>query len=603
MAHITLGSTEPPPSSQHGCRRRLLIILASTVSVALAVAVSLAIYFAVRLGPTGDVILASTEAIRRTCGPTLYPALCVSELAALPGAAAARDADLVPMSLDATRRRVADALADATELVAARAPPDDAAAGGYDISDCLEMLEAAADLLNRSVRAVTVSTAAGAAAADVHDDVMAWLSAALTYHDTCRDGLHEEVDADRGGGKDGHTVKAQMLRSLANLREHLSNSLAIFKAQGAPDGDVAGVTVQKRQLLSASSGHGDLTFGAPRWVKHNDRRLLDAPTADIVPDMVVAKDGSGTHQSIGDAVEAAPVHSARRVVIYIKAGVYTENVSVARNKTNLVLVGDGAGQTVVVGRRSVGDGLRTFDTATLSVSGDGFMVRDLTVENRAGPGAHQAVALLVSADRAVAYRCAVVGYQDTLYAHAQRQLYRECEVAGTVDAVFGNAAAVLQNCTLRARRPLPEQKNTVTAQGRADPNQSTGFSVHGCRLVPSTELERAVRGEYPTNSTYLGRPWKPYARVVYMESYMGAHVDASGWLAWDASARVPDDTVYYGEYRNYGPGAELEGRVAWPGHRVITLAEEAMEFTVSRFIGGYSWLPATGVPFEGGLTA
>ena len=117
----------------------------------------------------------------------------------------------------------------------------------------------------------------------------------------------------------------------------------------------------------------------------------------------------------------------------------------------------------MVGRRSVGDGLRTFDTATLSVSGDGFMVRDLTVENRAGPGEHQAVALLVSADRAVAYRCAVIGYQDTLYAHAQRQLYRECEVAGTVDAVFGNAAAVLQNCTLRARRPLPGQKNTVTA--------------------------------------------------------------------------------------------------------------------------------------------
>jgi F420-0:gamma-glutamyl ligase len=58
----------------------------------------------------------STEAITRRCRATLYPALCVSEIAALPGAAAARDADLVPLSLDATRRRMADALADATEL-------------------------------------------------------------------------------------------------------------------------------------------------------------------------------------------------------------------------------------------------------------------------------------------------------------------------------------------------------------------------------------------------------------------------------------------------------------------------------------------------------
>jgi hypothetical protein len=219
-----------------------------------------------------------------------------------------------------------------------------------------------------------MAPAAVVAAAAVHDDVITWLSAALTYHDTCRDGLHEEVDGD---GKDGRTVKAQMLGYLANLRERLSNSLAIFKAWGAPDGDVSGgVTVQKRLLLSSSSGgHGDLTFSAPRWVKHSDRRLLVAPTADIVPNMVVAKDGSGTHVSIGDAVEVAPAHSTRRVVIYIKAGVYSENVNVARNKTNLMLVGDGAGQTVVVERRSVGDGLRTFDTATISVSGDWFMLR------------------------------------------------------------------------------------------------------------------------------------------------------------------------------------------------------------------------------------
>jgi pectin methylesterase-like acyl-CoA thioesterase len=94
----------------------------------------------------------------------------------------------------------------------------------------------------------------------------------------------------------------------------------------------------------------------------------------------VAKDGSGTHVSIGDAVEAAPAHSTRRVVIYIKAGVYSENVKVARDKTNLMLVGAGAGQTVVVGRPTVGDGLRTFDTATLSVSGDGFMMRDLKTD-------------------------------------------------------------------------------------------------------------------------------------------------------------------------------------------------------------------------------
>jgi len=126
-----------------------------------------------------------------------------------------------------------------------------------------------------------------------------------------------------------------------------------------------------------------------------------------------------------------------------------------------------------------------------AVAGAGFIMRDMTVENRAGAARHQAVALLVSGDHAVVYRSAVLGYQDTLYAHAQRQFYRDCDVAGTVDFVFGNAAVVLQNCTLWARRPLPGQENTVTAQGRRDPNQSTGISVHGCRLLPSPELELA----------------------------------------------------------------------------------------------------------------
>jgi hypothetical protein len=76
-----------------------------------------------------------------------------------------------------------------------------------------------------------------------------------------------------------------------------------------------------------------------------------------------------------------------------------------------MLVGAGAGETVVAGWRSVQDRFKTFHTATVSVLGDGFMMRDMTVENRAVPAKQQAVA----------YRCAVLGYPDTLYAHAQRQ--------------------------------------------------------------------------------------------------------------------------------------------------------------------------------------
>ncbi|KAL6850231.1 hypothetical protein ACP4OV_020858 [Aristida adscensionis] len=615
MAHAKLGSPEPSPS-RFGCaerRCRRLLVAASIIGLALVVgvAVSATIFTVGRSRPTPGgrpaVGRAPTEAITRTCGVTLYPELCIGELMAFPGAAGAGEGDLVPMSLNATRRRVADGLSNATSLGAAAAllaPARASAAYG----DCVELLDAAAELLERSLGVVTAPppaavhsaadapAAAGAASQDDDcddDDVMTWLSAALTFHDTCHESLQEVGADDDEGGR----IKPRMLEYLTDLGEHLSNSLAIFTARGRPDsGELSGVPVHNqlhRRLLAASDGDtiSDVTF-PPRWVKHGDRRLLQAAAADIVPDMVVAKDGSGTHRKIRDAIKAAPEHSHRRVVIYVKAGVYFENVKVGRKKTNLMLIGDGAGKTVLIGYRSVRGNFTTFHTATL-----GFIMRDMTVENRAGAARHQAVALLVSGDHAVVYRCAVLGYQDTLYAHAQRQFYRDCDVAGTVDVVFGNAAVVLQNCTLWARRPLPEQKNTVTAQGRRDPNQSTGISVHGCRLLPAPELAPARRAV----ATYLGRPWKPYSRTVYMVSFMAEHVHAAGWLAWDASGRVPD-TVYYGEYRNDGPGAAVGRRVAWPGHRVIKLAEEAMEFTVGRFIGGDSWLPPTGVAFVAGLS-
>jgi pectinesterase len=112
------------------------------------------------------------------------------------------------------------------------------------------------------------------------------------------------------------------------------------------------------------------------------------------------------------------------------------------------------------------------DTA---VSGDRFIAVDVTFRNTAGPKKHQAVALRNNADLSTFYRCSFEGYQDTLYVHSLRQFYRECEIHGTVDFIFGNAAAVFQSCNLFARKPMANQKIAFTAQGRSDPNQNTGI--------------------------------------------------------------------------------------------------------------------------------
>ncbi|KAM0041800.1 putative pectinesterase [Helianthus debilis subsp. tardiflorus] len=408
------------------------------------------------------------------------------------------------------------------------------------------------------------------------EDVITWLSASLTNQDTCTEGLSESEEGE---------VKRLMQEKLKDLSELVSNSLAIYSSAG----DLDGVPVENRRRR--------LMGEFPEWMSKKERRLMEMPAAVIQADIVVSKDGNGTCRTIKEAIKKAPEKSSRRFIIYVKAGRYEEdNLKVGRKKTNLMFIGDGKGKTVITGGISVADHVTTFHTASFAATGAGFMARDITFENYAGPAKHQAVALRIGADHSVVYRCSIIGYQDSLYVHSQRQFYRECDIYGTVDFIFGNAAVVLQNCNIYARKPMDRQKITITAQNRKDPNQNTGISIHSCKLLAQPDLV-ASNGSF---QTFLGRPWKMYSRTVYLLSYMGDHIDPKGWLEWDGSFAL--DTLYYGEYMNYGPGGGVGRRVKWPGYRVITSAIEASRFTVAKFIYGTSWLPSTGVAFLAGLS-
>ncbi|EEF46193.1 Pectinesterase PPE8B precursor, putative [Ricinus communis] len=296
-----------------------------------------------------------------------------------------------------------------------------------------------------------------------------------------------------------------------------------------------------------------------------------------------------------DAVSAAPDYSFRRYIIYIKKGFYNEYVEIKKKKWNLMMIGDGMGVTVISGNRNFIDGWTTFRSATFAVSGRGFIAQGITFENTAGPSKHQAVALRSDSDLSVFYRCEIRGYQDTLYTHTMRQFYRECRISGTVDFIFGDATAVFQNCQILAKRGLPNQKNTITAHGRKDPNQPTGYSIQFCNISADIDLLPYANSTY----TYLGRPWKNFSRTVVMQSYMSDALRPEGWLEWNGNMYL--DTLYYGEYSNYGPGAGQTKRVKWPGYHIFNSSYQANNFTVSQFIEGNLWLPSTGVKYTAGL--
>ncbi|KAL6004904.1 hypothetical protein ACLOJK_005462 [Asimina triloba] len=425
-------------------------------------------------------------------------------------------------------------------------------------ADCLELYETAILQLNDTLDASSKCT---------DFDRQTWLSSALTNLETCRTGFIELG------------VPDFMLPLMSNnVSMLIGNSLALNNPQStAPTETYQG--------------------GYPSWVKPGDRKLLQAASSPASQaNIVVAQNGSGKFKTIKEAVDAASARSGSgRFVIYVKAGVYKENIELGKSLKNIMFVGDGIGMTVVTGSRSVVGGSTTFKSATFAVVGDGFIARDMTFRNTAGPQNHQAVALRSGSDLSVFYRCSFEGYQDTLYAHSQRQFYKECDIYGTVDFIFGNSAVVLQNCNIYVRRPMSGQTPTVTAQGRTDPNQNTGISIHNSRVTAASDL-KPVQSSF---RSYLGRPWKQYSRTVYLKTYIDSLIVPAGWLEWSGNFAL--NTLYYGEYMNTGPGSSTSNRIKWNGYRVITSATEASRFSVGSFISGGSWLPATGVPFISGL--
>ncbi|XP_027335387.1 pectinesterase 2-like [Abrus precatorius] len=418
-------------------------------------------------------------------------------------------------------------------------------------ADCVELYEQTISKLNQTVDPNTKCSQV---------DIQTWLSTALTNLETCKAGFY-----DLG-------VQDYVLPLMSNnVTKLLSNTLSLNKVQ-----------------YQEPSYNG----GFPTWVKPGDRKLLQASSSASRANVVVAKDGSGKYTTVSAAVNAAPKSSSGRYVIHVKAGVYNEQVEIKAK--NIMLVGDGMGKTIITGSKSVGGGTTTFRSATVAVVGDGFIAQDITFRNTAGAKNHQAVALRSGSDLSVFYRCSFEGYQDTLYVHSDRQFYRECNIYGTVDFIFGNAAVVFQNCNIFARNP-PNKVNTITAQGRTDPNQNTGISIHNSKVTAASDLKPVQNSV----KTYLGRPWKQYSRTVFMKTNLDSLINPAGWLEWTGNFAL--STLYYGEYMNTGPGASTSGRVKWPGYHVITRASEASKFTVGNFIAGNSWLPATKVPFTSTL--
>ncbi|KAK9286301.1 hypothetical protein L1049_014691 [Liquidambar formosana] len=292
----------------------------------------------------------------------------------------------------------------------------------------------------------------------------------------------------------------------------------------------------------------------------------------------VDQSGNGDYKKIQDAIDAVPANNSELVFIRVKPGTYREKIVVPVNKPFIILSGSKTSPTTI----TWSDSGNIFDSPTLSIMASNFVGRYLTIQNTFG-STDKAVALRVSGDRAAFYNCRILSFQDTILDDAGRHYYRNCYIEGGTDFICGSAASLFEKCHLHS---LAKETGMITAQYRSSDSEDTGFTFLDCKITGAN-----------VGTTVLGRPWGAYSRVVFASTYMSSVVDPHGWDDWRDPAK--QSTVYYGEYKCYGPGANRSERVAWSQDLSST---EAAPFLTMDMIDGGEWLRPTPTHFKRGST-
>jgi polygalacturonase len=305
-----------------------------------------------------------------------------------------------------------------------------------------------------------------------------------------------------------------------------------------------------------------------------ESRFVPFPSLATAPEMAgtvlpedetlyVAADGTGDFYSIQRALDAAPKDGA---LVLVAPGTYREVLTIDKPNIRLRSANGDASKTVVVNDRSSGTNGGTLHSATVNVTADNFFAENITFENDFNathpqlPAGSQALALRVIGDRAVFHNVRLLGNQDTVYAGSRnctpdgqncipaRQYFSDCYIAGNVDFIFGDGKAVFDRCEIHS---TAHDGGFITAQSKHYPEEDSGFVLNQCKLIADPGVTKPV---------YLGRPWRPYATVIFLNSEMGSHIDPAGWREWHPGETHSIETVFYAEYNSTGPGAQPDQR-------------------------------------------
>ncbi|CAI5474409.1 unnamed protein product [Closterium sp. Yama58-4] len=472
--------------------------------------------------------------------PTLCTGVSNATLCSQEFRAARRQLSVLPQAADkVTAAMVSAVAAQVSAIINAAAEIKRANIRGNHFinvvaDDCSTQGGIALRYLGRTLDAIETDSAR-------HDRAF-WLSAASTQVGNCVDGFKTLAPSATFQPAFVH------LETVANKASDTLEAVVAIAKKAA-----AGPPEFGRKL--ASSEPADVARGA-KWLDDDFVAQLRQLQAEL------NAMGDGVHDY--SAIDAAP--SGSQYVIYIPAGTYREQVVI--DTPDIILIGAGAGATVITYDESYGSGSSTFDSATVGVNSDRFVAFGIKFVNTAGPENHQAVAFRATGDQSAAIDCAFEGAQDTLYVDSGRQFYLNCYIGGTQDFIFGDAAAVIQNAKIQ----LHPSKSfiTLTASGRAK-DTPTGIVIR----------DSVVSADNGAAKSYLGRPWKKCAFTVFVNVVLPAVIQPDGWLSWNEGS-----CMFLAEAGSKGPGAKAS-RADWVDPGIIS---NGASYTANAFAEVNSWL-------------
>ena len=269
-------------------------------------------------------------------------------------------------------------------------------------------------------------------------------------------------------------------------------------------------------------------------------------------DFIVDAAGKGDFKTIKEAFDAVPDFRKVVTTIFIKNGVYKEKLVLAGSKKMVKIIGESLDKTIItyddyaLKKNIFGEEKGTSGSSSFYVYGDDFIAENITFQNSSGP-VGQAVAVQVIGDKVHFKNCRFLGFQDTLYTYGygSRQFYENCYIEGTTDFIFGSATAVFKDCEIFCKKG----GSFITAASTPD-STKYGYVFLNCE----------IKGEEGA-SYFLGRPWRPYAKTVFINCDLGEFIKPEGWDFWGKESNK--QTAFYAEYENQGLGFNPNDRVKW----------------------------------------